>query len=109
MLGNSDRLAVVGVLGESMFIWPNDVATPEVLAARLSLGRSVGGRGAGPGFINWSAEYMPLDNSVSWVAVERYQNICFDASHVIVTTAIRGSQREKGRADLLSIRGSHFG
>jgi hypothetical protein len=29
-----------------------------VLGVRARRGRSVGGRGAGPGFMNWSREYM---------------------------------------------------
>jgi hypothetical protein len=49
VLGNIERL---GVLGEFKLIWLNDVATLEEVGILLSLGRSTGGRGAGPGFIN---------------------------------------------------------
>lgn len=35
-----------------------------VLGVRAKRGRSVGGRGAGPGFMNWSREYM-LDLMIS--------------------------------------------
>ena len=34
-----------------------------VFGVRLRRGRSVGGRGAGPGFMNWSLEYM-LDRQI---------------------------------------------
>ena len=54
VLGNIDK---VGVLGEFKVIWLNDVATLGLDGTVVSRGRSVGGRGAGPGFINWSAEY----------------------------------------------------
>lgn len=51
-----------GVVGELRLIWLKEVEVAlldvEGLVGRLSLGRSAGGRGAGPGFMNWSEVYM---------------------------------------------------
>lgn len=52
VLGNSERLPPeLGVLGEFSVIWLNELATL-LLVGSVNLGRSVGGRGAGPGFMN---------------------------------------------------------
>ena len=62
VLGKSDRLADPGVVGELRLIWLKDVAVleeEEGVVGRVSFGRSAGGgRGAGPGFMNWSEAYM---------------------------------------------------
>lgn len=42
----------VRVIGEAMFSWLILPGRPAVEGVRLSLGRSIGGLGAGPGFIN---------------------------------------------------------
>ena len=55
-----DRLLVLGkmesvgveAVGELRFIRSKVVATSEVVTGEFSRGRSVGGRGAGPGFMN---------------------------------------------------------
>ena len=60
VLGKSDKLALVGVLGEFNDIWLNEVAVLLLLVGSVNLGRSAGGRGAGPGFMNWSGVYMLL-------------------------------------------------
>lgn len=58
MLGKSDRLPDPGVEGELKLIWPKEVAVLEGSVGMFNLGRSAGGRGAGPGFMNWSVVYM---------------------------------------------------
>lgn len=59
VFGNKEILpAEVGVLGELTVIWLKEVDTLGELVGRLRRGRSVGGRGAGPGFMNWSDEYI---------------------------------------------------
>lgn len=58
VFGKSDRLADPGVEGELRLIWLKELAVLAESVGRLSFGRSAGGRGAGPGFINWSEVYM---------------------------------------------------
>lgn len=58
VFGKSDRLADPGVEGELILIWLKEFAVLAESVGRLSFGRSAGGRGAGPGFMNWSEVYM---------------------------------------------------
>ena len=58
VFGNNDKLADPGVLGESKLIWLKEATVFEELAGKFSFGRSASGRGAGPGFMNWSGEYI---------------------------------------------------